>query len=263
MCITLKCCLYCKLCENFIKNKLYYFYMILKKINLLLFVFLLLVFSPSVLSYDNYADIKIEVDESGTVDIYGKTNIDILGENFDNFTSKNGRYWILNYSIDETLSDYIIEIVLPKNVEINYMKLPSVNRIILNDKTRIITSGSNSDFSVVIQYALFKDVYKYSIFIMLIISLFSLFLIFGVLLYYYKKTKKKIKIDMSKLTDRQKDIMNIILKNPNGITQGKLEQLTGLPKASLSRNIASIERLELIEKQEYGMSNLITLKKSK
>lgn len=229
---------------------------------LYILVLFLLVFIPSSLAVDYYADIILEVNEVGSVDVSGKTNLNIIGEDIQNFTSKKGKYWILNYSIEEEISDYIVEISLPKNVEINYIKLPSLNRIVAGDKTRIITSGENSNLEIVIQYSFVnKEGENNSIAVIILVLIFILVGL-GVFYYIMKKRSKKPRIDMSRLSNRQKDIVGIVIKNPEGITQAKLEQITKLPKASLSRNIASLERFDIIEKKEYGMSNLIRLKRS-
>lgn len=228
---------------------------------LVLFMFLLVLF-PIAFSQDYYADIVVDIDESGNVDILGNTNLEILTQDNQSFTSKKGIYWTLNYTINQELTDYIIEINLPKNVEINYLKIPSLNRIVSGDKTKIITSGTNSKINLVVQYSFIRNHYEnVRYWFVIILGIFGLSVFFIVLFLHKKILKKSIEIDESRLTDRQKQIMKIILKNPKGITQSKLEQITKLPKASLSRNVASLERLELIQKHEYGMSNLIMLKK--
>ena len=45
------------------------------------------------------------------------------------------------------------------------------------------------------------------------------------------------------------------------MTQTEIQQQTGIPRSAISRNIASLELKNLIEKESIGMSNLIRLKK--
>jgi uncharacterized membrane protein len=246
--------------------------MIFKKLNLKFYLFLilgiLLFFIPNTLSYDNYADIVLEVDKQGIVEVSGITNLDILGNNFVEYTSKLGKYWILNYSLEHDFSDYVVEVILPNNVEINYIKIPSLNRIVSGEQMKVITSGKDSKIKILIQYSFlleekeelkfYNDINIISLVGVLLIMLLITFLIRNKI----KKNKKIKKIDMSRLTDRQKKILNFVLKERNEITQSKLEKLTGFPKASLSRNISALERFNLIEKKEYGMTNLIRLKEN-
>jgi predicted transcriptional regulator len=61
------------------------------------------------------------------------------------------------------------------------------------------------------------------------------------------------------LTDREKQILDIIKKNNGQITQNKIQQELNLPKSSLSRNLLSLEKKGLIKKASKGLSNVVML----
>lgn len=88
-------------------------------------------------------------------------------------------------------------------------------------------------------------------------------------IYFYKfknkniKEKNKLNSDLSfkGLNDRQKNIINILIKSETGLTQTEIQKELGIPKASVSRNIRRLELKGLIEKEKIGMSNIIRIKK--
>ncbi|MBU2442886.1 MAG: winged helix-turn-helix transcriptional regulator, partial [Nanoarchaeota archaeon] len=57
-----------------------------------------------------------------------------------------------------------------------------------------------------------------------------------------------------------REIMRIIEKNKKPITQAALEKILKIPKSSLSRNIDSLVRKDIITKEGKGMSNVLFLK---
>ena len=63
------------------------------------------------------------------------------------------------------------------------------------------------------------------------------------------------------LTDRQKQIMELLIETKRPLTQVEIEKELDIPKAAVSRNVHSLEIKGLIEIEKIGMSNLIRLKK--
>jgi uncharacterized membrane protein len=55
--------------------------------------------------------------------------------------------------------------------------------------------------------------------------------------------------------------MNILVENKKPMTQAQIQTELKIPKASVSRNIKSLELKGLIEKESAGISNLIRIKK--
>jgi uncharacterized membrane protein len=63
------------------------------------------------------------------------------------------------------------------------------------------------------------------------------------------------------LTDRQKQIIELLIEAKRPLTQVEIEKELDIPKAAVSRNVHSLEIKDLIEIEKIGMSNLIRLKK--
>lgn len=84
----------------------------------------------------------------------------------------------------------------------------------------------------------------------------------------HKTETKKAEIKESKidavldvLGEREKQIVQHLIKNNGQSTQAKIRYDTGLPKASLSRNIKNLEAKNIISVQSIGNMKRITLKK--
>jgi len=235
-----------------------------KKKGFILLLIVLLIINISV-AEDYYADVIINVDSSGLVGIEGETNHPELEiEPSQEFTSKDGKYWLLNISIDDYFSNFIYEITLPKNAVINYMRLPEFARIENSNKgLSIIGTGENKRFNIVIQYSL-NSIAKQN-YVLIIFVFISALVMLGGVYYLYVRTKKLSKCvpDTKFLTERQKLIFDIVKKNKKPITQAQIEKITKLPKSSLSRNIESLVRKGLLQKEQRGMSNLVFIKKTR
>ncbi len=210
-----------------------------------------------------YADVNIDITGNGLVSIIGETNHPELSiENSPELTSKEGRYWLFNVSVDDYFSNFIYKLNLPNNAVINYMKLPEFARIENSDKgLSIIGTGENKQFEIIIQYS-FNNVVQRNYLLTSLGFIFAL-VILGFVLYFYMKTKKlpKCIANTKFLTERQKLIFDIVKKNKKPITQAQIEKITKLPKSSLSRNIDSLVRKGILQKEQIGMSNMIFIKK--
>ncbi len=69
-----------------------------------------------------------------------------------------------------------------------------------------------------------------------------------------------MKYSKDKFSGREYMIIKLLQKNKGCLTQAHLERETKLPKASLHRNILSLEKKGVIEKNKAGMSNKINLR---
>ncbi|MFH1770763.1 MAG: MarR family transcriptional regulator [archaeon] len=210
-----------------------------------------------------YADVTIDVSKDGTIIFDGTTNHPMLQGTSQEFTSKNGAYWLLNITVENaTFANYIYELNLPENSFVNYLKTPKLSRIIDDgDGITIIGTGENDKFVIVIQYTISAFVSEGSKVLKPVLYLVIISLIAGAYLLFNKRKKTALLYNPKTLTKRQNQIMNVIKKNKDPITQAMIEKTTGLPKASLSRNIESLVKKNLIEKHKRGMSNVIVLKK--
>ena len=223
----------------------------------LIFILALLILLNSSLAY--YADINIFVDEHGLTKITGETNSNITTDQNPDYTSKKGRYWTFNLTTDEIYSDAIFTLHLPKNSKINYLKTPHLSRIEDTDKgIRIIGTAKDQPLTIIVQYQI--ENYENSYLLYYLIP--SIIIITGIAIYFFIRYKKaKPKIDIDAFTERQQTILKLLIKNKGKITQSKLEKVTKMPKSSLSRNIDSLARKEIITKKQKGMSNMIILNK--
>jgi uncharacterized membrane protein len=207
-----------------------------------------------------YADITLEVKENGAVNISGTTNSTylLLGET-QTLTTKQGEVWTLNFEAQEEFETYSLEVIFPSGVEIIKAKASGASAITTKEgKTALITSG-NGQIAVQIEYKLnssAKETPNFTLFgIVLIILIMT-----GIALFAFKKMKpkkEKKKYDKEVLTDRQKQIAEVIEKNNGKATQAEIQKELGLPKASLSRNLRTMEKKGMIRKDKKGNTMLI------
>jgi len=239
---------------------------------------ILSLFFPSYQAIDFYADLEITVDNAGFVSIKGNTNHpDILFKDSQNYTSKTQNLWTLNISANMTFSDFIFSIILPEHTDIRSI-YSSGSTLISEESGNLIIKGygSNESLSIVVEYQTNKSLETVDVFgldfftLILIICIIVLFICFLIVLFLVDKREKPIfydkKEDITKtkligLNDRQKKIMTLMQKSNIALTQTDIQRELIMPKASVSRNIRTLELKGLIEKEQIGMSNLIRLKK--
>ena len=241
-------------------------------------VFLIILMLPNLMFSQYYADIIINLEDNGAVSIEGKTNYDkfILAKNSQKYTSKEGEYWILNISTKEKFSNFIYELKLPANAEINYMKTTPNFRIENEDnKITIIGTGEDKPFTLIVQYkiTITEDFLKNNL---INYGLIGIIILLGaVISLIVKKSRTKNlkekelkindkieiedKVDLTILPQRQQDIISI-LKSRGKITQKELEKQMEIPKSSISRNIQTLVIKGIIKKEQVGVTNYISLK---
>ena len=66
---------------------------------------------------------------------------------------------------------------------------------------------------------------------------------------------------MGTLTERERGIVNALLKHNGEMTQADLRYETGIPKSSLTGILRNLERRNIINKKEWGRTNVIELSK--
>ena len=234
-----------------------------------------LLVTPSLHAQSYYADITITVDSSGFVTIEGLTNYPNLTiKNTEMYTSKQQSLWLLNITKQETFSEFVYTITLPKGSLINYIKSSGFIRIEENLGTLVIRGfGENESLSIKIQYQTEKREESFFqanlVYLILLPAVLIVGLFFLLLFYKETKTKKTEAVgntpapqgDWKGLNHRQKQIMQLLQERNTPLTQTDIQKELQIPKASISRNIHGLERKGLIEKEQIGMSNLIRLKK--
>ena len=242
-------------------------------ISLLLFS---IIFIPLIQAEEFYANITIEIDESGFVTIDGVTNHpNLIAKNTEVYTSKKQSYWLLNITKEDIFSDYIFELKLPEDASINYIKSSSLIRIEENVGTLIIKGfGENESFFLIVQYQIIKGenlaFIGLEFFIIIIVLLLIIIILFLIVSNKKRKTlenKSEKTLDDNKhyhegLSDRQKKIIDLLIVRNRPLTQTEIQKDLDIPKAAVSRNINALELKGLVEREKIGMSNLIRLKKS-
>lgn len=223
-----------------------------------MFLFVFFALLSSQIMAATYADVDIKISSDGNVEIEGLTNYDpFINFEDSDFLSYDGKYWVLNITSKEVFSDAIYKITLPEDVVVNYLRVTDLLTIDnKNSRMTILGTANNQKLNIIVQYRLESKGVSFWFFVILI-AVGSGLLVWS----YMMKSEKHKSYTYKGLTPRQKQIFEIISKRPQGITQSEIESITKLPKSSLSRNIESLVRKELIHKEQSGMSNKLFLVK--
>jgi uncharacterized membrane protein len=234
-----------------------------------------------------YADVQLKVMPAGEVEISGTTNHPSLAPGTtQKFTSKNGENWLLNITLPDNFSEYVYDVSFPPNAQINFMNVPkNVRMETQGDAIHIIATGTNQTFFAVVQYSfdgsapppLPQDI-LIALGIIIAIVIFA-----AAVIYLYRRQKKgkkatypsahkeiehafkkipapketKQRYNPVLFTDRQNQILEMIEREGGHTTQAKIQAETKIPKASLSRNIESLVRKNVIKKERKGMTMVI------
>jgi len=233
---------------------------------LILFLLALLLISPAyAATQEYYADVQIRVFPTGDVEVSGTTNYPALSPGVtQNFTSKSGNLWTLNMTFPDTFSEYVYDLSFPANAQISYMNVPkNVRMETQGEVMHIIATGTNQAFFAVVQYSLGtppSPPLPLDPIIILGISALATVIAITVYLRWRKRIQdKKFKLtyNSNAVTDRQKQIIDIIKREGGHSTQSKIQKETGIPKASLSRNIDSLVKKNIIKKERKGMTMVL------
>lgn len=268
-----------------------------KKLLILFFMMVVVILSSFVYSQEYYADLSVNVKDNGLVEIEGITNApEFFSGAYSKFTSKKGSYWLLNISSEKEFSDYIFEVTLPDGAEFNYFKSSGHPRISYDNGIKIISSGTG-ELSIVVQYSINLRNRKYLVFVWIA----SVLIVVAGLFFLLKLRKKdeprvkineisenifdkngkkkrsdsesgaslnsklgdyeKISIVKKTLAESQEKIIDLLIEAGGELTQKQIQHRSGLPKATLSRNIDVLSKKGIIAKQSRGMTNMIMLNK--
>jgi uncharacterized membrane protein len=269
----------------------------LEKKTVLSFVLVLLFIGAASFTFaqEYYADLTINILSDGNAIVSGLTNDPAFSSGIHSeFTSKKGVYWLLNISSKNEFSDYILTLKLPDGSEINYLRTEGRSRISYDSGIKIVASGSNQ-LDLIVQYKI-DESKKSSFFYFWLILVGAGLIIVGVIVWrkFSKKAKninrqdtkneksgKNLKINAEKevedklkddgqkkltlikktLSESQAKIIDLILDAGGELTQKQLQHRSGLPKATLSRNIDNLVKKNILIKQSRGMTNMLLLNK--
>jgi hypothetical protein len=240
---------------------------------IIVFFLVLFIASPLISAQDLYADVKIDITDSGFVTIEGETNYpELLVDDNQNYTSKIKDNWFFNFTKEEIFSEFIFKLLLPPSSSI-YSVDSSGSVWIGEESNRLVVYGlgQNNSFSLVIQYQITQssDIQETPFFNTINIVLSIILIVIVILIFFNlhgslnkKQVSDKTSFERIKgLTDRQKKIMKLLGESPKPLTQTAIEKELDMPKAAVSRNIHSLEQKGLIEIEKVGMSNFIHIKK--
>ena len=229
--------------------------------------------SPSLSALELYADIAIDVTDAGFVTIEGSTNHpDLLVLDTQNFTSKTQSYWTFTLTKDEVFSEFVFTVLLPPDASLHSVNA-SGTIWIGEESGRLAVHGfgQNESLSLTIRYQLTSSEtiltptvleYLNIVFIVIILVLLALL----ALVFFTSRRTPSVPDttadEMLKgLTERQQQILQLLLEKDGPLTQTAIEKALHIPKAAVSRNIHRLERKGLVEIEKVGMSHRIRAKK--
>ncbi len=239
------------------------------KNKLILTIILFITLLTNTLSSEYYADLLIEVNENGESTFSGITNYELLQpKTSQEYTTKLGNKWTFQLDINETFSEYVYEIKFPIGTEIQNIQTNSSYRITTKDgRITLIGTGNETQLKIKTDYLIKKSELDPTIIIFTII-IFAI-IVAGYLLLKNNKSKKEnqttknLIYDKDALTERQLKIIELLERNNGKITQAQLQKTLNYPKAALSRNLQTLEKKEIIEKERKGMTMLVKIKTKK
>ncbi len=247
----------------------------MKKIILLLALLALILTGAYAQEY--YADIVFDIANDGSVAISGATNHPELNAGTtQGLTSKKDGIWTITINPSGEFSEYIYKIILPAGAQLIDANSPSGNRIDTeNDRINIIGTREQTTSFVSARYitrAQPKEENLTFVFVGLLLLVIILVGIWGAGELRKRRTceaKKTMPTPTQKpiynkeaLTERQLQIVEYLEKGKGNATQAELQKRFELPKASLSRNLETLERKGIITKERKGMTMLVMLKKN-
>ena len=242
-------------------------------------------------SNQHYIVVDLFVASDGSVLFYGETNMTspnldpALGylkfddghfsNTTDRLTSKVGKNWTLKLDILEHYSSALIKIYLPAGAMV--MNATPSGWAIFQEKSGLVVTfykSLESTDELIVEYQLGTppplDLGDY-LFPLMLLAAVCLLTIAGAKLLWPRirvrwRTGTLHTIDQSKmdaitptLTDRERLVLEIIVKEGGRVSQRKLRHLSELPKSTLSRVTDELQRKGLIRKIPVGQTNELRL----
>ena len=216
----------------------------------------------------------------------------------DMLTSKSADNWSLNFSSDGYYSDYSITFYLPAGTEMTKFEIPpELNYQFQVKEDSLILSMQGYRVAspwIKVDYKLPVDIPSQSrdITTPMLAILLIIILIAGATFAFYKywmqkgtvfpekresqnqetrvilmtkQETKEISITegmqkvIDTLSDKEKAIIDLLLKNGGSATQADIRYKLEIPKSSLTGLINTLKRRSIIKKHEYGRTNVIEL----
>lgn len=173
----------------------------------------------------------------------------------DDYTSKTGGDWYFSFSAQEFYERVDLRVYFPRTATLKAVDTNLDYTIGYENALFIEFEKDNIIPRIIVKYSL-QPPAQTNYFLVLLLSFIPVIIIISCLILRIKKTSDKV---LSLLNEKERQVY-LTVRQENGVKQSKLRKVTGLPKATLSRTIDSLERKGLIRKQGYGMTNRISLK---
>ena len=260
----------------------------------LLVISLALVSPVAATTSQTYVDLQISIASDGRSSVSGSSNVPILDIPVndsingltDALTTKSRTFWLFNLTTTQVVNDSLIKVLLPVDAVINaihsqqtvYIESDTANNAIM-----ITFIGQDDSLQIAIQYS-FKNsqnspntVTMQSIFsnpnqsaAIYAIGAATFLTLIGIGTFMYRRqfspsTRRSVGIDERKLetlrptlNETQLRIIDALIAAKGAATQNKIHHATGIPKASLSRNIDLLARKQILQKTSGGYTNQIT-----
>lgn len=227
---------------------------------------------------------NVVVESDGSAIVLGSADINpgILGINFENktlsgftqtLTNKEGTNWIFNLNSSQSYQGYYAKVSLPSGAKLlSYSGTPSISS---ENGALILEFVGTENMNVNLVYTLEKVPLQINwlnlviliILILLVVAVIILFLRMRknkkevVVKRVIKKTKKESKLtSIRKVLNQRENLIIDLLKKEGKTTQGKLQKLSGIPKASFSRHLNNLAKKSIVYKEGNGRLNIIRLK---
>jgi uncharacterized membrane protein len=221
-----------------------------------------------------YANVTFEVQNEGITTISGTTNYPYFSpQETQELTFKTGKFWTFAIDTNDLFSEYSYKLILPKNAQIQKIETNSTYFLGTQNESIIVEGyGEKIDFNLKINYIIIqKDTENQLIPIVIGGLILIIIIFFGITQFKKQKsvtiTGKKEEVtqtfDKDTLTERQLAIVEQIEKKGGKNTQSEIQKTLKLPKASLFRNISTLEKKGIVKKERKGMTMLLTLQKKR
>lgn len=257
--------------------------MMAKKLKIIFVLGFLLILLSS-LSQAQELNLEIVLESNGDAIVFGNSEIDpfIKGIDFENnsisgisseLTSKKGEIWTFALSSNQSYGDYYARIRLPQGAKLlSYSNNPLVSS---EQSSLVLEFSDNQSLNLQVTYTLEKisreinwtNIIFFFILVLVIIAVIVLFFINQRRHKEIKKMKKIVKKKTSKLQDmrkilneRENLIINTLVKQGRKSTHGRLQKLSGIPKASFSRHLNNLAKKGIVFKEGTGKLNIVRLR---
>lgn len=212
----------------------------------------------------------------------------------DALTSKSADTWSLNFSLEGYYSDYSVTFDFPAGSQVTKIEVPPELNYQVQVKAdsltlsvhgyRVISPWIKADYILPDVPVQSNYPFTYVLVVSLIIVLIAAFVFYrhrmqkktvpekkeshgqetGVIPEKKPETKEiRITGEMQKvidtLSDNEKAIISILVRNGGSATQADIRYETRIPKSSLTGIINALKRKNIVKKHEYGRTNVIEL----